>query len=236
MLSKFMARRPATALLKSLTGPSYALTPAQAALLQSSAAPMFTISRRAPAADAKRFFSSQVDTDESAASLDAENDGESADRGSFGRVKKPSEGVTGVDHNVQSISAQIERGILDNLNEFQFMAYVQRVARSFIQQRDIDAKTRFEQMDAFCSYLCKRMTEVDQEPIYIHEVANFIYTQRNRYGRIPPNFSTLQREYANAVARLFKGDMSGARREYQEMSLYRFCIVLQGLSPQSVGQ
>lgn len=80
----------------------------------------------------------------------------------------------------------IESGKLDEMNEFQFMVFVQKTSKAFLTQRNIPPQERSAVQNAFNQYIIGRI-EKDESPIYLHEVADWtqnIYFSRNsQYGR-----------------------------------------------------
>lgn len=154
---------------------------------------------------------------------------EPASRGHDGfRSARPAGRVTSTtsDVDLHELTAQIERGDLDEMNEFQFTVYMQKVNRAFTNQRDVSIPVRGKAIDAYNKYLQKKLEE-DASPIYLHLIGEHLaaYVNRNRGSSY-----ALRGVYRRAVYDAFGKDAEEMRPEYRDMSLFRFANVIQPIS------
>ena len=136
--------------------------------------------------------------------------------------------TTTSDVNLHELTAQIERGDLDEMNEFQFTVYMQKVNRAFTNQRDVSGPVRGKAIDAYNRYLQKKLEE-DASPIYLHLIGEHLaaHVNRNRGSSY-----ALRGVYRRAVYDAFGKDAEEMRPEYRDMSLFRFVNVIQPISLQ----
>ena len=81
--------------------------------------------------------------------------------------------------------------------------------------------------DKLSQYLIERL-EADENPIYLHEVGDFLSARINSGRNSSQN---LQRIYSNKVQAIFEQPADEMRPEYNEMSLYRFAQIVNAMNP-----
>lgn len=72
-----------------------------------------------------------------------------------------------------SITTKIENGELDEMNEFQFMVFMQKMTRSMSTNREIPIQVKSENVEKLYEYLNLRL-EKDENPIYLHEIGDWL--------------------------------------------------------------
>lgn len=112
------------------------------------------------------------------------------------------------------------------MNEFQFMIFLQKLVRACANQRELSIEDRTHTLDAMNNYLRERL-ERDENPIYLHQVGDFLCM--GAQGNYRSSKNSLTRVFGNKVQAIFSQDVKNMRTEYQEMSLYRLCQILRAM-------
>lgn len=131
---------------------------------------------------------------------------------------------------VSGLIARIDSGELDSLNEFQFMVMMQKTVRGFTTQRDVPISVRGQAIDRMSDYLNERLAK-DENPIYLHEVGDFLTLLLNQ-NRAAAN--RLRFTFRKVVADAFSAE--DMRQEYRDMSLYRIAQIIRAMPPNRQSQ
>ena len=145
--------------------------------------------------------------------------GQSRGDASFSSVRQAGRVTTTTsDIDLNELCEQIERGDLDQMNEFQFTVYMQKANRAFTNQRNVSNELRYKAIDAYNRYLQKKLEE-DPNPIYLHLIGENLvnWVNRNRGTGY-----SLRAVYRRVVSEAFNQELDEMRQEYRDMSLFRY--------------